>query len=97
MNDWVGGFDPYAKGIEIMANSLNTVIEQLDSITARVDELEDNLKFYGHSINNVEILTKSLSHDLHQLKTDALITLKPIVINNVTNLPDRFKDIANGE
>lgn len=63
MNDWVGGFDPYAKGIEIIAESLNSVIEQLDALTARVDKLYE-----------VSSIT-----------------------NNTSNLPDRFKDIANGE
>ena len=63
MNDWEGGFDPYARGIEIIADSLNTVIERLDALTARVDKLYET---------------------------------QPITYN-VTNIPDRFKDIANGE
>ncbi len=83
MNDFVGGFDPYAKAIELVANKLNDVIEQLDTLSARVDQLHDDLGFFSHSVNNVEILIKRISHDVYE--------------GAEKHPPARFRDISNGE
>lgn len=51
---------------EAIVKDLETVATILEALIARQETLEDEMKFYGHSINNLEMLVKRLSHDFHE-------------------------------
>ncbi len=83
MNDFENGTAPVANSLAYLNLKLNDAIEQLNTLSARVDRLYDDLGFFSHSVNNVEMLIKRISHDMHE-KTEE-------------HPPVRFRDIANGE
>lgn len=51
---------------QTVTEDLDLVASILEKLLGRVEELEDSLKFYGQSVNQLEMLVKKISYDLYE-------------------------------